>query len=147
MTCLSVGQEASQRESRSGWAADIGGWRLARDSRITSQVFPLAMTSRVSLPSICDRMACVQFPEFLSPPMGCSAYNPQKRFDNRYLNLGAFAAPAPFTSHIRTTANVRDCQLFERKPHSSEGFPLYGSVRLQFRRDLNLPQIAINGSV
>ena len=103
------------------WGADtssvvkklIGGWNIGMQQAYFSAQ-PLHMSSRVRYPGGFnaiwpDRVDGVS----VRTGVGCGDYDPNDPSRNRYININAFANPAPFTlGNTRTLPTTRACSYF-----------------------------------
>ena len=108
----------------------VGGWQIAGSHNYYTGV-PVRVSTRGSLPGIggvwANRVPDVP----IRTSVGCGDYQPADP-SQRYLNIGAFSTPAPFTfGNTRTLPNTRDCGYYNENIAVLKDFPLTERVRLR----------------
>jgi Carboxypeptidase regulatory-like domain len=85
----------------------IGGWRFSAIQNYFAGR-PIFVTTEETIPF--SSLEPVRVPGVPFGVTGCSAYDPNNPAKNRYLNVNAFATPAPFTfGNISELPDLRSC--------------------------------------
>jgi hypothetical protein len=109
----------------------VGGWQIAGSHSYYSGV-PVRVSTRASIPGM-GAIWAVRVPDVpILTNVGCDSFEPSDP-SGRYLNIGAFSTPAPFTfGNTRTLPNVRDCGYYTENLAVLKDFALTESVKLRF---------------
>jgi hypothetical protein len=118
----------------------FGGWAIAGYHTYNSGT-PIAVTTERVLPTMGGFLNPVSLRPDILPGVpirtniGCGSYNPGR--GDRYLNVGAFADPAPlmFGSASRNLPNIRGCAQFNENVSLQKSFYIKESVSLRFGAD------------
>jgi hypothetical protein len=112
----------------------IGGWRIAGIQ--TYQSGPIIrVTTSVSNPALNVTWANRNNNVPMTTGVGCSAYNPNGS-NNKYLNVGAFSDPAPFTyGNTAVLPNVRGCANFDEDISLQKLFSIRERIRILLSAD------------
>lgn len=107
----------------------FGGWNIAGILAYQAGT-PLYVTTEATIPGI-TYVEPVRVPNVpFSTSTGCGSYNPHNS-SGRYLNINAFATPAPFTlGNIYSLANFRSC------PYATENLSISKGIRITERTNL-----------
>jgi len=110
----------------------VGGWRLSAIQNYMSGQ-PLRVTSRQTIPGGFSAIWPNRVPDVPIVATGCSDYNPGDPARSLYLNLNAFATPAPFTlGNISQLPSVRNCGFQDEALQIDKTFPIREQVGIQF---------------
>jgi hypothetical protein len=109
----------------------IGGWQLGAIHNSGSGT-PVRLSTNASIPTIgplwVNRVESVP----VRTNVGCASYDPNNP-SSRYLNIGAFATPAPFTlGDTRVLPDVRTCGYKNEDISIQKDFYINESIRVKF---------------
>jgi hypothetical protein len=112
-----------------------GGWRVAGIQ--TYQSGPIIRVStNQSNPVLTTVWANRNNSVAIPTGVSCSAYNPFNTSSNKYLNVGAFADPAPYTyGNVAVLPNVRGCANLDEDVSIQKLFTIHEHARLLFSAD------------
>jgi len=110
----------------------VGGWRVSAIQNYMSGE-PIRVASRQTIPGGFGAIWPLRVPNVPMVTTGCSDYNPADPARSLYLNINAFATPAPFTfGNISRLPNVRNCNFMDETLQIDKSFPIREQVGIQF---------------
>jgi hypothetical protein len=113
----------------------VGGWRLAGIQTYESGNI-ISLSTSQSIPGFGPIWAKRVLGVPITTANGCGNYDPNNAARNKYLNLAAFADPAPFTiGNTQVLPNVRQCAYFDEDISVQKEFRIHERLRLEFAAD------------
>jgi hypothetical protein len=113
----------------------IGGWQVTGLQQYTSGD-DIGIGTQQSIPG---NYGGIWANRVLGVPItstGCGSYDPNNPSQNRYLNINAFADPAPFTfGNTNWLSNVRNCGYYNENFSAQKFFKIHERASLLFSAD------------